>query len=46
MVRTLCIAAFMAATLGGTASARPWHYWHHWHHWHHCNWHHHHRACW
>jgi hypothetical protein len=42
MVRTLVLATFIAATLGGTAMARPW--WHHHHH--HCGWHHHHRVCW
>jgi len=40
MVRTFVLAAFIAATLGGTAMARTWH------HPHHCGYHHHHRVCW
>jgi hypothetical protein len=49
MVRTLVLAAFLAASLGGTAMAHPWgwhryHYYHHHHH--HCGWHHRHRVCW
>jgi hypothetical protein len=39
MVRTLVLAAFIAATLGGTAMARPWHH-------NHCHRHHHHVVCW
>jgi hypothetical protein len=44
MVRTFVLAAFLAASLGGTAMARPWYHWHHHHH--HCHWGHHHRVCW
>jgi hypothetical protein len=34
MLRTLILASFLAASLGGAAMAHPWH--------HHCHWHHHH----
>jgi len=38
MLRTLVFATLIAATLGGSAMAAPWHcHWHHHrHHHHHC----------
>jgi hypothetical protein len=40
MLRTLVLATVLAASLGGSAMAWPWH------HHHHCIWRHHHRVCW
>jgi hypothetical protein len=39
MAKTLVLAAFIVATLGGTAMARPYHH-------HHSHRHHHHVVCW
>lgn len=39
MFRTLVLATVIAASLGGSVMARPWHH-------HHCGWHHHHHVCW
>jgi hypothetical protein len=37
MLRTLVFATLLAATLGGSAMAHPWHHcWRHHHHHHHC----------